>query len=78
MNDEETSVVVSVAVLDDGEYAIVLEFDNDHIVAMHPSMAKSIAENIITAVGEAEKMGWEEDEGISISTYPAPCDNVSN
>lgn len=78
MNDGETNVLVSVAVLDDGEYAIVLEFDNEHVVAMHPSMAKSIAENIITAVEEAQRMGWEEDEDVCITTYPAPCDNVSN
>ena len=57
------SVTISVSVLSDGGYAIVLEFDSEDLsIVLPPAVAEMIATNMISAVEKAKDMGWERDD----------------
>lgn len=63
MKDYEGSIKISVVVLEENAYAILLEVeDEDHAMLLPPAMAKEVAKNLFGAVDAARKMGWKEEE----------------
>lgn len=79
MNEKDDGIVtISVVLLTGGEHAIVLEFgeDEDLSLVFPPSMAESIATNMLSAVSTAREMGWKESDDECVFVHPhigEPC-----